>query len=256
MAPVTRKYIVHRSWKAVPKGRGNGNQVDDLTVRLLANPLAKGPADAKYGFLLSVLQFEGKDLDGSETKHLKEVAPIVQKNKMSRIFKSLGPTSVWKMTTSNDAGWAGMMADKSLGLFDIGFLDVVFPEEPVHIGSRWARDIPFGDELLYRNGKPNPEAQDVKGGIAHCIFELRNFSLKSKTAAISFSGSSVTTMKNQSIFGSGRGTERIIEKQSGKWVVNVETGLVLSFHAKRTKTELYDDKTTIETTVTNAVISK
>ncbi len=254
--PVNHTYKVHRIWKATPKGSGNGNQIHDLVVKLGSSELQATPSVGTTKFELTILRFSGKDLDGDETAHLKQIATTVQGEKIGRNFNSHGPIGTWAMTTWNNAGWAGMMALKSLGLYEIGFLDAVLPRTQVHLGSQWSSDVPFGDEGIYQDGKFRPDVHDVRGNIALCTYELKGIDPHGKTATVSFSGTSTSTMTYDSPFGKGKAKVKIIEKQSGKWVLSLKSGFPESFHAERRIILIYDKQTATEETTTDVVLAK
>jgi len=262
--PVNQTYEIHREWKAMPKNTGSGNQVHDITVRVQGAGLKAGAAsDAHLPITLKVAHFSGKDLDGGETNHLRKIASEIETQTLHRPFTSLGPTGDWESGGSNNAGWAGMMADKAMGSYEIGFMDVSYPSEPVHVGSKWTKEIPFGDEVLYRGDRVADEIHDLKGNQVHCTFELRKLDPIKRTATIAYSGSTKITFSYQASYPQADGSLPkanpdlfIDERQEGEWDVNLDTGLPIRFTAKRTTKENFGSaaKESTESTVTAATL--
>jgi len=90
------------------------------------------------------------------------------------------------------------------------------------------------------------------GNIAHCTYELQNVDHQRNTATVSFSGTATTTLSYDQPIGKGRHKETIIEKQFGKWILNLQSGFPESFHATRSTKHIYDKQTEIEDTITDA----
>jgi len=54
----------------------------------------------------------------------------------------------------------------------------------------------------------------------------------------------------------GKQQERTIEKQSGKWVLSLKSGLPERFHAERRVTHIYGKQKVTEETITDIFLAK
>jgi len=247
-SPFRANYKIHREWRAYPKGTANGNQNHDIEVSVVGKPSGwDHPPGSDVE--LSFTAFTGVDLDGQETRHLREIAQTIVTERLDRRLSELGSAQPWKMKNFNPAGWAGMMAMKAAGLYEIGFLNLWFPSHPVKVGDRWTSPELVGDEGTYGN-----QVKNLKGNVATCTYRLRAVDARRNTAVVSFDARAEMTydIVDHVLKWNFKGTRR--ETQSGVWVIDIKTGLPISFRADRTMVE--SDGRSPEKEVTRTVVTR
>lgn len=181
-----------------------------------------------------VAKFAGKDLAGKATKHLAEIAPEVEKIRLSRRFAKPGPLEEWTLLGYTNSGWAGAMARSAIGVDEVGFLELHFPKEPASVGSSWTAPV------------------RVSNAISRCTYRLESLGPSGKTAAITFALTSSTTQERQVPDGKLVTVARTRE-ESGTWVIDVATGIPASFAAKRKSTITANGRTETEWTRTEVM---
>ncbi len=213
-------YDIHRVWKAIPVNTGNMNQVHQLRVSVT-------PVGSERGRLkFAITRFEGHAK--GEDKHLKEMAKEIMKDHWLRRFDLTGADPDYKFQSSNNAGWAGMMADKACGLYDVGFMDIHYPVGPVRVGSIWKYSVHLGNEGL--EGKMT---NWVRGNNELCSYRLDSVDTKHQRAKISFSVSATITANRTDFDRKAPITYSMTEQHSGSWTVDMKTGIPISYSAKR-----------------------
>jgi|GEM_PF-2787643 len=251
-APLTLKYKVHRVWKTTPTEYAS-DQVHDISVEVTAEPPANATGRTRID--LKVLHFTGVDQTHQEGVHLKKMAPVVEKLRLLRSFSPKGAVTSWDWMTSNDSLWVGMMTAKALGMFEIGFLDAALPDGPVQVGSRWTKKIPFGDEGIYSDKGFRAEIHDVKGNEADCTFKVQGLDLVRRTVTLGFFGKADSSYVYDS-WDHKKLPMKTSETQSGSWVLNLDTGLPIKFHADRRVIRLEPSPRSTASSVTDIVLVK
>ena len=235
-------YAIHRVWKATPKQTGNGNQIHDLKVQVLE---AKAPP--RDALQIRVSEFKGVDLAHQETKHLADMAPLIAKQWNIRPFDGDGVKGPWNYEGAPvNTGWAGMMVDKAIGCFEIGFLELHYPGRPVEIGEEWTANLRIGDEAVRAI-----DCTLTQGGTVQCAYGLESVDRKANTANISFHCAGTVKARRQ-LPGYPRvdwATEDVV--QSGQWVIDLSRGMPISFHADRTQKLNFDGRESVESSVTD-----
>jgi hypothetical protein len=88
----------------------------------------------------------GLDLDKKQSNHLKKMAAIISKGAISITLAENGAASDPLFIEANDAGWAGAMALKAIGMFEHGFLETMLPKDPIEPGAKWSRYVDYAEE--------------------------------------------------------------------------------------------------------------
>ncbi|MBS1716604.1 MAG: hypothetical protein JSS72_02585 [Armatimonadetes bacterium] len=216
-------FRIHRIWRTSPQGSGNGDQTHEIGIRVFASGKDVGR------LVLTVTQFKGHAAIAADSKWLPKIAGKVKNLRLSRPFTTGGVGRSWRFAGSNDAGWAGMMAAKACGLYEVGFLELSYPVTSVGIGSTWQAPIHVGNE-----GFEAGQLYWVKGMDTVCNYRLDSVDLVQKTATISFRAKAWITGSFNNYIAGRREALLLTEEQSGKWTVDMATGMPLTFLAKRT----------------------
>ena len=242
------RFHIHRTWKAIPANSGNYNQIHDMDVIVARVPIEANPNPKEPSYFVAIKKFSGKELSGGETKHLAQIAPEICKMIMIRKYNDQGFEGEWEDISRTNSGWAGMMASKALGLYEVGFMNVAYPPSPLKRGSNWTRSILAGDE-----SSNSYVIKNLTGTHALLHYTVRSIDSRSHTAVIDFAtGSRITYESKEQHQGIPNRTVRR-EKQSGYWKVDLRDGMPLTFHADRVTSNSYDGVVETEATVTDVV---
>jgi len=244
------KYAVHRVWTATPPS-GGSNQVHDLLVQAETNAVASTSGQHWTTVDLKILKFSGRDLSGTETAHLKQIAPEIEKEDFYRDFHRKRTPMVWQGMATSNSGWAGLMAAKAIGMFEVGFLDGKLPSSSPAVGQTWTEDIPFGDDAIYGPEGFRPDIHDVKGTTAHCRFTVKSLDAATHSATVTFTGTANISLSYRDVFTGKPGRMTTAETQSGEWTLNLETRIPRRFHADRTSKSSAPNGTATTRTVTD-----
>lgn len=231
-------FLIHREWTSDPADSGNGNQVHEIEVGVTFGKIHDDVAEIRA----QVAKFTGKDLTGKATKHLATIAPEVEKLRLRRRFAKSGPLRPWDLVGYTNSGWAGAMARSAIGVDQVGFLELHFPNDPVSVGSTWTAPIQVSED--------SGSEQDA-GPL--CTYRLESLDPSGKTATVTFYlASSSTTQDPQPPDGKPVTVARSRE-ESGTWVIDLATGIPASFAAKRKSTITANGRTETEWTRTEVM---
>jgi len=239
-APSIARYRIDRQWRAQPKASGNGMQNHVFTARLA---VSKSQEDLK------VEQFSGVDLAGIETKHLRDIASEVRSIRFAQVTNELGVAGAKVFQGGQNGGWAGMMAQKALGLYEVGPFDFFYPIKPVRVGDEWQRPVLAGNESFYV-----PDyAKKFSGNWVTCRCRLLSIDVEKHVAKVGFTwvGRPKATIKRSVL--SPEHEEAYELRATGTWTIDTRDGLPLRFEASRTVRSSRMGVVEIEQTKTSAV---
>jgi hypothetical protein len=120
----------------VPQYKKNFDLSFDLTIE----------KTSKNDYQIKPSNGNGLDLDKKQSNHLKKMAAIISEGAMSITLAENGAASDPLFIEANDAGWAGAMALKALGMFEHGFLETMLPNDPIEQGAKWSRYVDYAEE--------------------------------------------------------------------------------------------------------------
>jgi len=236
-----KAYHIHRVWRAVPPNSGNGNQIHDMEAEATLHKTKSGNE-----LELAVTRFSGIDLSGGESKHLREIAPEVQRIRIARSYSGNLVQGGWSFVGRSGSGWAGMMTAKALGMYEVGFFELAYPEYKLSVGEQWNAKVLVGNE-----GLRAPGVRNLKGTPATCTYSLRSIDLSKRTATIRFLCSARITYEYKAIE-DGRVRPIVeVDEQSGLWTVSLTTGMPLRFHTERKVATTSQGHTEVESTTTD-----
>lgn len=237
-----KRYSLHRVWEAAPRKSGNGNQIHDFEVLVDAS----STGTSAFEVSMQVQKFHGVDLDKSETGHLRQIAPEVNKIRLIQRVGALGGGQGWHSPGYTNSGWAGMMVNKALGFCEVGFMDLSFPMKPVPVGGGWESRIHVGDEALDGGFVTN-----VSGQNPSCQFRLEDVDAAHNTARISFSYATRITANYEDPFDHKLKSLAHPDQGSGYWTIDLGSGLPKTFHADRRTSQNNQGAIESEHTVTD-----
>lgn len=90
---------------------------------------------------------DGLDLDKTQSKQLKKMAAILSKAPLNITLAENGAARYPKFIQANDSGWVGAIVLKALGMYELGFLDTILPDNPVEPGAKWNQHIDYAEEV-------------------------------------------------------------------------------------------------------------
>jgi hypothetical protein len=222
IAPAKAIYRVERHWRATPKHSGNGNQDHVLRIRL---------AVSRHQEDVSIIDFSGTDSARYEDRHLKEIAPEVQRIRIARVVSELGLAGARQRWGGENAGWAGAMVDKALGAYEVGPFDLSFPREPISVGASWTYPLRLGDESFFSS----PDMARFDDIWTVIRFRLKKVDLKTRRAQIEFSAKGRPSAVYRRSILYPRHQVQLDVVQTGIWTIDLDSGLPVRYESSRTE---------------------
>ena len=222
----SKTYTLHRVWKADPPGSGNGNYIQDFTPCVTE---FKPVIDAAHGndfsdVVIAVTKVGGKN----PGFNVRQMTPEIEKTKMLRKFTQNGAQPGWSFEGFGNSGYSGMMTSKAIGLYEVGFLELSYPKDPVPIGGTWTALVHVGNEAY-----DGQYVTDVRGNEATCTYRLEAVDAAKHTAEISFSLDASISATTVSPPGAAEKLA-LHDSGKGKWIIDTKSGLPISFESSRT----------------------